>query len=278
MSKPTIDREFVSVKSAKTYLDTNTHNRRIKLNKVAQLAAAIKRGEWKDNLETIKFGCNGTLIDGQHRLHAIVAAKKGVTLWVGRNLPLDAQETVDTGVPRSAADALTLREHANANALAATAKILIEAESGANFGTFSGGISAPSVQQIISYVEDNDDIAAYVKYAKWFCVSDRSLKLPNSLVAAAAIEFSAVSSRADALDFFGQVLAPKSSTSPAAKLRQRLQRGARSGPTTLPRSVKSALLIKAWNAYIRGESPGQVKFAPGGAKPEKFPTIQGAPE
>ena len=61
---------------ASKWLQKNSCNRPLSQNTVYRYADAILSGEWKLNGDTIRFDSNGTLIDGQHRLHACVKAGK----------------------------------------------------------------------------------------------------------------------------------------------------------------------------------------------------------
>lgn len=56
----------------------NTKNRKILPSHVTALAKNMKEGTWRFNGDSIRFDSNGTLIDGQHRLMAIV--KSGCTI------------------------------------------------------------------------------------------------------------------------------------------------------------------------------------------------------
>jgi len=53
-------------------LTKNKENRRINKTRVKQYATSMARGEWVDNGQTIVISDNGLLIDGQHRLSAVV--------------------------------------------------------------------------------------------------------------------------------------------------------------------------------------------------------------
>jgi hypothetical protein len=66
----------IDPKTAKAILDTrNGKNRPAKPNKVQQFAADMAKDRWGLTGDTIKFGTNGHLLDGQNRLSA--SAKVG---------------------------------------------------------------------------------------------------------------------------------------------------------------------------------------------------------
>lgn len=65
-------------------------------------------GNWRYTGEGIKFGPDGTLLDGQTRLRAIVLSGVTITMPVWRGIDPDAQLVMDSGRPRSNSDALSM--------------------------------------------------------------------------------------------------------------------------------------------------------------------------
>ncbi len=72
----------------------NADNRRIDLSRVRMLKASMIEGTFQLNAETVKFAADGGLIDGQHRLTAIVESGKAQDLLVARNVPKSAFATI----------------------------------------------------------------------------------------------------------------------------------------------------------------------------------------
>lgn len=58
----------------------NTHNRKVRDSVVMRYAADMKAGRWKQTHQGIAFNGDGTLLDGQHRLFAIIEADTEVLL------------------------------------------------------------------------------------------------------------------------------------------------------------------------------------------------------
>ena len=84
----------------------NTNNRKAKRHIVDKYADQMSRGQWVVNGDTICFDITGTLIDGQHRLLAVIKSEVPLRTTVVRNLPLDAFATLDDGSLRSAGDVI----------------------------------------------------------------------------------------------------------------------------------------------------------------------------
>lgn len=108
-SKPTFEIETITPSVATKYLEQNRKNRPIARGTVEFYADAIRAGHWLFNGEAIKFDCNGDLVDGQHRLHAIAKAGKAIQTLVIRGLDPQAFKTIDTGRQRNGGDVLALR-------------------------------------------------------------------------------------------------------------------------------------------------------------------------
>jgi len=109
---------------AKKYLEQNIGNRPLKKTHVRFLKGEIEKGNWKCNGESIKIGKNKQIIDGQHRLSAIVEAKKSIKTVVMTGLDPDVFDTIDTGKNRSPGDTFALMGEKNVNQLAALIKSL----------------------------------------------------------------------------------------------------------------------------------------------------------
>ncbi len=81
-------------------LEKNTMNRQISQLNVTRYANDMASGEWDMNGETIKIAEDGTILDGQHRLWAIIEAGISVTMLVVYNVPKTVITKIDIGVPR----------------------------------------------------------------------------------------------------------------------------------------------------------------------------------
>jgi hypothetical protein len=98
--------------------EKNTNNRALSIKHAAKLAAEMRAGHWKINGDTIRF-CNGILIDGQHRLYAVVMTGITIQSLVVEDLPENVFDTIDSCLKiRTAGDMLGVRGEKNAYRLA----------------------------------------------------------------------------------------------------------------------------------------------------------------
>lgn len=151
---PTVTMTTVTPTIAAEWLAAaNHHNpRHIRPERVRQYANDIRGGRWQWSNDAIAFRPDGELVNGQHRLAAIVEAGQEVRLLVARGVPDLAVAAMDAGLARTAADVLRWRgEGPDAVRMAAAAKILIE---WLEHGLAGLGRTRVSHQQIISVIED----------------------------------------------------------------------------------------------------------------------------
>ncbi|MEU8903022.1 hypothetical protein [Streptomyces mirabilis] len=147
----------VSPELAARWLTQNTNNRPLSKNTVQQLADQIQRGEWQLTHQGIAFDEDDALIDGQHRLAAIVRAGLTVPLTVTQGVPRTAFTVMDTGRKRTGRDALALAGEANATHLAAALRglhLYLHAPNSA----WSGGSSVTSNDQLLVALEKHPGI------------------------------------------------------------------------------------------------------------------------
>lgn len=100
--------EIITPEIAQQYLLFNTSNRTLRKSLVSQYARDMSAGNWKLTHQGVAFNCDGTLLDGQHRLQAIIESGVAVRMVVARGIDTKSQLVMDDHAKRSAGDALTL--------------------------------------------------------------------------------------------------------------------------------------------------------------------------
>jgi len=95
----------------------NTHNRKISQAVVDKYATDMKNGKWKATHQGLAFDKNWTLLDGQHRLWAVIESGVTVEMAVTTGMDKETLLAIDGGRARRAQDQVYL----------ATGKIMPEA-------------------------------------------------------------------------------------------------------------------------------------------------------
>lgn len=119
--------ETITPAQAQVLLGNNANNRKVMKSAVGYYTKMIKEGNWKVNGEAIKIAVDGSLVDGQHRLLAVVEAGFPIETMVVRNLPKESIRTLDTGRARTPADNFVIHGYntMEAQTLAAATKMIM---------------------------------------------------------------------------------------------------------------------------------------------------------
>lgn len=108
---------------AREWLKKNKRNRKFRLDRGVGYATEIDSGRWLLTHQGVAFSETGELLDGQHRLWAIVRTGKTVKMAVFFDVPvqkskdvgLTTMDAIDRGAPRSIANQLQIA-HGTKNA------------------------------------------------------------------------------------------------------------------------------------------------------------------
>jgi hypothetical protein len=110
---------------ADEYLKMNLNkNRPLSEPVMERYAAEMTAGMWKLTGDPIRFDVNYNLIDGQHRLHALIRSKKSLEFLVIRGLPIESFSLIDTGKIRNAGDVLAIDGYKHTTTLAGAIRML----------------------------------------------------------------------------------------------------------------------------------------------------------
>lgn len=245
--KPTVSHVSVDPAMAQRWLSNNKVNRSLRIAKVHQYANDMAAGRWSLSNDAICFAPDGTLLNGQHRLHAVISSGATIVMLVARNMPPQSMTTMDVGASRTAADALGFAGEINTHLLAAAAKLAIIYDDGRIYK--DNKTQAVSHGEIQAFVDANPLIRHSVSVAR--SVRSKVDAAPSVLaVAHWAIARTAGTAAAD--HYLHQLATrtgePEGSAVLAVDSRLRQLRYKRA--THAPRAYLG-LLIKGWNHYAR---------------------------
>jgi len=102
------EEQLITPELAKEYLTRNTRNRKLRKGIVEQYAREMRCGKWLLTHQGIAFNCDGTLLDGQHRLEAVILSGASVWMNVSRGVASESQIAMDDHAKRTAANAIGL--------------------------------------------------------------------------------------------------------------------------------------------------------------------------
>lgn len=228
---------------ARAWLDLNTNNRKVSDGDVAMLARAIREDRFTESHQGVAFDVDGRLVDGQHRLEAIIKADRSVWLMVSRNTPHAARANIDTGKRRrnDQVIAMVFGERCAKHVVSWVNAIRL-LESNEKF--------------VIAPVETEDLINTHragITWARERLVGHVNAPAGGALVYAYPADPTRVAEFADAL-ISGTLLLPRS---PALALREFLKKNvARDGKARRDEALRT---LRAVHAHLRGETLTRVQ-------------------
>lgn len=252
---------------AKRLLGYNTHNRKPRPRKTAELRRAFEGDEWKLNGEAFKFSCDDVMLDGQHRAEAIIEVGRGayptVVIW---GLDPDSQQTMDQGLQRLAFEQLTLSGIDVDATISAAMRVIIRWSDDL---LFSG--TKVTTSNIVAWAQANPAGVARLREFKMRGYH-RIIGCPPATSMAAAFRFDQIASET-AAEFFDGLIEPLGleKTSPIWALRQRLERISNTRQRVLEKDML-AYYVSSWNAYREGRTLLKMPGVKGGRwLPGTFP-------
>ena len=111
--------ESILLKSA------NQRQRPLVATQVRKIARAIQDNQWKTTHQPIAIDPDGILIDGQHRLAAVVMSGLNVEMLVAWDADPDTFDIIDTGRSRTPGATLAIAGYTNTNVLAASSRYFL---------------------------------------------------------------------------------------------------------------------------------------------------------
>ena len=241
---------------ARGWLKRNDGNRTFSKINARILTAEMTRGFWRANGESIVFDTEGVLIDGQHRLRAILSSGHQYLAPVITGVLAEARPTVDTGMKRSTANNFQMAGESNTSTLAATV-ILWKGYQSRQVKEMTHPEMRLSVSGAMEYLEEWPGLREAASAANKLRPGGQGRMLvPTSEVA--LVWFAIVSSGASrerTNDYLGRGLTGYSLSpgSPILALRRRLSEHMRPGQRMHKRE-RLALLLKAWQLWSTGKT------------------------
>lgn len=251
---------------ATEYMKRNCVNRPLSRDYLKMLSSDMRAGRWVFNGETIIFAADGSLIDGQHRLTAIIMSGVELDLLVafGISDQAEAFKTINSGRVRKIADGLAVAGHKNTSAL-----------SGAMRWQFHyqhdkiGAKAIPTRQDLYDILEANPRLGHFVALANPL----RKIGLAQSLGGFLFYAFE-LTNRSYAQRFYGDLLTGEmlAKDDVTLQLRNRLIQNL-GAMSKLPPSFIFALTVKAFNFQSNGVAVKNLRFSGN----EEYPRISGCP-
>ncbi|HEV2263141.1 MAG TPA: hypothetical protein VGR79_01265 [Stellaceae bacterium] len=237
-----------SPKLAEYVLTTlNRNNRPMKPAKIKKYAADLTAGRWGVTGDTIKFGDDELLKDGQNRLSACLRAGKPMTSHVVFGINSQLFDRMDIGKNRTGGDVFAIAGISYAGHVAAAVRWLLiltsddPADRGAQF----------SNEELLRAYRDKFESDLLERSIYCALAVRKTCGHPVGPLAALHYLFSKRDQkRAD--EFFDEWASGRAKRvrAPSRYLQKRLVEIAASSNNRVHENVRNALIIKAWNAFL----------------------------
>ena len=246
--------ETFGPREAADALKMNDMNRPLSSSNIKLIAQTIDRGEWRLNGETVVFSDRDRLLQGQHRMHAVMRTGKPITTFVIRGVDEDSFSTFDMTKRRSGSDVLAINDESNSVKLSAAARAIL---------TYTEPSAVCTNAKILEIVERFPRVRVWSdRYA-----TSNARRFMPALFAGLMVIFEAEHGQDSAEAFFEQVSdgTGLEKNYPTLKLRERFMD--RSRGTSIDFRTQTAFIIKAMNAFAAGKLLGVLKFASDESQP-----------
>lgn len=256
----------ITPSEAKRLLEGNTHNRKVSKMRVEQLTNEILAGAWRLNGESIKMA-GGRLIDGQHRLHAIIKAGKPITTLFVTGLSEDVFDTLDQQKKRGANDILSISGETDAANLAAAIRVVVDIRGGNKFKRSSKMLSNSFFTE---FMEQEPNIRNSVHHAH---ATKTLWRIAGVAIPAGMHYLFGLINDTKRDTFFSSLETGlcRGTNDPVFKLREKLIENS-AKRDKLERTAIMAYFVKAWNAHVEGRDIKHLRWS---SENEDFPAILG---
>lgn len=246
--------EIITPQVAKVILNNNAGNRVISDKRVLEYVNKMKSGLYKEGTaEPLKISKQGRLLDGQHRLTALIKANLNVEFLVARDLDEKIFDVLDTGKNRGASDVLAMIGCPNETLCAAVIKTYTNTKS-----EFNERYKLSNDQVIDIYQKNSKKYDEVVRFSQR--LQSKGKLLPASLIGGLMLLFSD-KNESEAISFFEQLcrLKPVQNTT-IDVLYEKLLKNGLSKTNKIPTHIKIKLIINAWNYFRQGKDAKMIKY------------------
>jgi hypothetical protein len=253
--------ELITPEIAAEIWNHNNTNRPFKRKTAVAYADLMRRGAWHFNGESIQIAIDGEVLNGQHRLWAIMTT--GLPQWcmVVRGLPKAVFSTIDQGVKRTPGDVLSINGEKYAHSLAAALRVIFV-------------IHCRQWKDMNEKVQPDQLLAMLAEFPetrRWLARyrNRRGLRqlFDSSLVGVATLFAKKFGD--EVVDAFIEAVASGEGLSkgdPAYELRARGISN-KAGSSRIAHDVMTAFMIKTMSAHIAGKRIGVLRMLPNEAMP-----------
>lgn len=264
--------ETITPQKAQEYLKKSGGNRNISKPVVDSYAMTMKAGKWLLNGEAIVFDLNDVLLNGHHRLHAIIKADVPIQSFVTRGVEHESFTTFDCGRHRTVGQLIGMQGIKHYNVVSSVVQFAYRLKHNLEITdniTATKRIGKTNSDLIDFFNKDREAFVEAGLFAKE--IRQKADILEQSLIGGSYYYLTGIGKyNKDFVRGFFEQLCSFDTCMVASidMLRKRLIQNKTQRTLKTPKGVTFALLIKTWNLYVTGNSVKCLKYT---AESEDFP-------
>ncbi len=248
---------------ASIYLERNNVNRILRPPVVASYADQMRRGQWKLTSQGISFDTNNNLVNGQHRLYAVIKSGVSVKMSVTFEEDPEAFKYIDTSKRRTVSDVFYIEDITNANNISAGI---------GRYVALNRQLESSSTKYTEMKLTSEDMLQIYHSDAEFWsnttnlayrCYSNLRLLPPSAITGFMAHLIKTRKHRHEIVErFILELFDIEAHTNQVIPLFRKTIFNAELTLRKISPNHKIALLIKTWNYYITNREVKILRFTP----------------
>ena len=258
-----IEIKTITPEYASELLKKNAFNRNLNKSTVDYYASQIIRGQWQLNGDSIKIAKNGNLLDGQHRLFAIIKSNTPIDAVICYDVDNSAFDTIDQGKTRTGGDILGILSVKNATTVSGIiGKYFLLSNGNQMYEKVTANKMLKfSKRDIVNEFSENEKLYTEIAiFSRKLC---KNKKLMNASAIGGYIAF-LIKDKKHSFElvgnFFNQLFTGENIENNTIRvLREKIIDASLKG-YKMTDSLKYELIVKTWNAYVSGKEYKQLQI------------------
>ncbi len=267
--------ETITPNKAKSLLKENNMNRPVSDRRVNHYAELMKSGKWHLTHQGIALSSDGTIIDGQHRLHAVIKSNMPIDFNITYNSDKETFKYVDVGYTRTTANIFAIEGIKNYTKHSAGVSKYFTFKQSPNNKMYTRTSRVDNAETHDDYVKfywENEELLKKIFKASDKYYNKYRIMTFSTIYAYFAFLIIENGHSFEKVEmFFDNVYMIKhnSISNCPSELFQKLINDV-TGAMELKTSHKSALINKAWNYFLKGKSVKTFRYIESN---ENFPSL-----
>jgi hypothetical protein len=255
-----VEHLLITPKEAKEFMSKNTLNRRLKQPRINLYANDILNGRWKmETGEMIKISKTDRVLDGQHRLLAIIKANLPMYFHVAFDLEDSIFDVLDTGTPRTASDVFKIKGVKNENKIPSIISVYNQLKSGKrNIKQKDEKVSSTNQMVLNQYLMDEEFWQRICAISGSLYLSFAKILSPSTIGGTYAFFYE--KDEEQTATFFRQLCLGSDITNETINILRNKLIQDKLAVRKLPTDIKLAFIIKTWNCFRLNKELKVLKF------------------